>query len=130
MATLADGYPPGHWLAYDQEGTAHCIEADQNRNLVHPYDTPRCFYHINHLEREADSFHTITQEKLWSTPVPLGRAFYYIVSEEPLVLTPIPFGDRRQATDQQIQELTLHQVRQDQEQRQRMLEELGGQIHS
>ena len=126
MAELAEGYPPGHWRTGDQKDANHyCIDVDQDRHPAHPYDTPRCFYHIHHLEREADSFHAIDQDRLWSTPVPQGQAFYYIVSEEPLVLVPVPFGDRRLAPAEQIQALTLDQVQQDQARRRQMLEELG-----
>ena len=111
MAILQQAYPPGHWTAYDEAGQPYCIEIDQDMNIVHPYDTKRCFYYSHHQQRERDSYTAIPEEKLWTVPLHMGLAIYYVRSEDPLTLIHLPYGDHRHASAEKIRELTLPKLR-------------------
>ncbi len=47
----------------------------------------------------------IPADRLWSFPVPGGHAYYYIQSEDPLVITPIRYGDCHQIHNKEVEKL-------------------------
>ena len=46
----------------------------------------------------------IPADKLWNFPVPGGHAYYYIESEDPLIITPIRYGSATRSTGRKLQE--------------------------
>ena len=114
MATLEDTLPPGHWDVLTQGFEQRCIDARPNGEQP-PGGTTQCLTCSQHNQKADDSIAQIPTSQLWRTPAANGYAYYYVSSNEPLVLRHIPYQDRYTAHPAMIRGITLGEIRQDQQ---------------
>ena len=107
QAQLIDRTPPGHWFTDDG-----CATFDQ-KGIGRP--DSRCDGDIVEHYKLADLLMQAERErdKVWSTPVADGSAYYYIHSTRPLVLAHMPFLDGYRALPALLRGLTPEEVEAD-----------------
>ena len=65
---------------------------------------------VDNWEQHAKEFDAIPTDRIFSHPYADGRAYYYIVTEKPLVLQHIPYGDAWQLPYAHIRGLRLSDI--------------------
>ena len=105
MATIKSGNVPGHWHMTAGSTAYGCVQTEKNGQPMPPEETPQCRDFSQALKRELESMQAIPADRLWSFPVPGGHAYYYIQSEDPLVITPIRYGDCHQIHNGEAEKL-------------------------
>lgn len=108
MAELAPHPASGHWTLQPTPTPYLCADVDQQGRITYP--DPQCPNWDTHYKREKESLDAIAPGKLWSIPTADSQATYQIISENPLVMAHVPYGDTWHAT---IRSLTLEDVLED-----------------
>ena len=111
MAELSQKLPPGHWHNQAQpinEGRCQQVDTDGVQTKAHD----PCDSFMDEMDRELVSLRALPKDKVWKTSAGDGYAFYYVRSEEPLVLSHVPFSDRWHAHPALLRGLNLEDVRQ------------------
>ena len=111
---------PGHWTGRSSADQQSCVEFGKDGRWAD--EQHQCASLREHIGRENASLEELTPERVWSTPVADSKAFYYILSEKPLTLVHIPYGDGYRADPILIRGLRLKDVRQAQEFDRRIME--------
>ena len=108
MAELIEALPPGHWsLGYDKG----CVDVGADGVALPPEQTHQCADPWDeHMARERAAFEAIDPDRVWSSPVGDGYAYYYIHSESPLVLSHIPYLDGYRVLPPTIRGLRLEDI--------------------
>ena len=109
MARLIDRTPRGHWYLGDRK----CGTFDDDGNLIPASQCGGDTFSEEHLQLENGSLKALEDEnRVWSTPIADGAAYYYIQSERPLTVTHIPYGDCYHAAPATVRGLRMSHVQQ------------------
>ena len=119
MAIELHGYAPGHWSAktdtgntlYDENRKTRCVDVDDTGKMV---PVGQCESWKDHCHREVASLRSLADaDRVWSTPIVDGAAYYYIYSEQPLQLIFINCLDAYRAMAATIRGLWLEDIEAD-----------------
>lgn len=125
MAQLDNGrYGPGHW---SMAGEGGCIDVDENDATS---TALQCKSYKEHYELQVASLDALraTGHLWWSEVIGEwgnGFSYYYILSEEPLVLRRLTASGRYEAHPALIRGLTMEDIRETQQDSSRCPPALG-----
>ena len=105
MASLKPALPPGHWKK--SWSIRNYIEIDPSGQMADKQADHQCQSYNEHMGKEGASLKALDPEKLWSTPVADGEAYYLVNSQRPLILIHVPYGDAYRASEPLIRGLKL-----------------------
>ena len=113
MARLIEALPPGHWTGSYLPQDTGCVDVDEHGQVMPVGDGPPCDDLIEHCRLGQASLDAIDPDKLWMAPVGDGYAYYLIHSEEPLVISHIPFLDAYRAMPATLRGLARDDIEQE-----------------